>query len=70
MSNENLIPQYKIGEVVKDTTGYGTVTVKDIFRSTTGPWFVYRVEIEENGESVFATEEELDDTFEDEPLPD
>jgi hypothetical protein len=63
MANEHLIPQYKIGEEVKDTMAYGTVVVRDIFRSTTGPWFCYRVELKENGESVMAQEEELDDTY-------
>jgi hypothetical protein len=52
-------PEFKIGEVIENTEAYGTVVVKDLFRSVTNPdWFCYRVELIEGG-SYLSNEEDL-----------
>jgi hypothetical protein len=52
-------PEYEIGEKIEDTEAFGTVVVKDLFRSVTNPdWFCYRVENLE-GVSFLVTEEEI-----------
>lgn len=55
-------PEFKIGERIEDSEGYGTVIVKDIFRSVTNlDWFCYRVELAdcELNTSYLTSEEEL-----------
>lgn len=54
-----ITPEFKIGEKIENTESFGTVTVKDMFRSVTNAdWFCYRVE-NENAESYLANEEDL-----------
>ena len=60
---DNLNNEYEIGELIKDTDNFGTVVVKDIFRSVAYPaFFCYRVETE-NGESFLCNEEDLVSTL-------